>query len=70
MTVTSWWSIALAPENGQVVVACIDGTVSLKLFRGGRLAFANPTLPAFAPDESADIEIWGVVTWTLHKPRG
>ena len=61
---------SMRPEEGRVVVACIDGTVSLKLYRRGRLAFANPEMPAFAPDEAADIEIWGVVTWTLHKPRG
>lgn len=58
------------PEDGQVVVACINGAVSLKLFRRGRLAFANRQMPAFALDEIANVEIWGVVTWTLHKPRG
>ena len=33
------------------------------------LAFANPEMPAFAIDEIANVEIWGVVTWTLHKPQ-
>ena len=58
------------PEDGSVVVACIDGAVSLKLYRRVRFVFANRDLPAFAVDEVAHVEIWGVVTWTLHKPRG
>ena len=60
------------PKDGDVVVCTINGENSLKLFedRGQtRLAFANSDMPAFAIDEAAEIEIWGVATWSLHKPR-
>lgn len=60
------------PKHGEVVVATINGEVSLKLFLSDgmpRLAFANRRMPAFALNESSDVEIWGTVTWTLHKPR-
>ena len=60
------------PKDGDVVVCTINGENSLKLFedRGrARLAFANSDMPAFAIDEAAEIEIWGVATWSLHKPR-
>lgn len=60
------------PKHGEVVVATINGEVSLKLFQNDgtpRLAFANRAMPVFALNESSDVEIWGTVTWTLHKPR-
>ena len=61
---------SLGPEPGQVVVVAINGEVSLKAYRkGGTLAFANKAMPAFAADAGDQIEVWGVVTWTLHKPR-
>jgi DNA polymerase V len=61
---------SLTPKNGDVVVATVDGEVSLKLFRTNpaRLEFANPDMPAFKLAESSDVAVWGVVTWTLHKP--
>ena len=64
---------SVAPKDGHVVVAVINSETSLKLYRGGRppaLTFANRKMPAFPIDDAAQIEIWGVVTWTLHKPRG
>ena len=60
------------PVSGDVVVVAIDGETSLKLYRNltrPELAFANPDMPAFAVDDLAAVEIWGVVTYTLHKPR-
>ena len=59
------------PKHGDVVVASIDGMISLKLFQNDgklSLAFANRTMPSFTVDETATTEIWGVVTWTLHQP--
>lgn len=63
---------SVAPTDGCVVVAAIDGEVSLKVYRaryGGVLTFANPDMPIFALGEMASVEIWGVVIWTLHRPR-
>lgn len=59
-------------HDGDVVVASINGEVSLKLFRNdGRptLSFANRDMPVFFLADTADVEVWGVVTWTLHQPR-
>lgn len=60
------------PKHGDVVVCSINGETSLKLYEftgRPRLVFANRDMPAFALDDLADIEVWGVATWTLHKPR-
>lgn len=64
---------SVRPFDGCVVVAVINGETSLKLYRKGRparLTFANREMPAFPMDDMAQVEIWGVVTWTLHKPKG
>jgi DNA polymerase V len=58
--------------DGVVVVAVINGETSRKLFRRGdspALTFANRDMPAFPMEDVSQVEIWGVVTWTLHKPR-
>ena len=63
---------SLEPRDRDVVVAIVNGERSLKRLslRGGpRLAFANRRLPAFEAPEFADIELWGVVTWNLHRLR-
>ena len=63
---------SVSPKHGDVVVATIDGETSLKLYRDhGRpgLAFANRTMPVLEIGEAADVEIWGVVSWSLHRPR-
>lgn len=59
------------PRHGDAVVAVVDGEVSLKVYRErgpGRLAFGNAAMPAFVLPESASVEVWGTVTWTLHRP--
>ena len=63
---------SLKPSHGRVVLVTVNGEPSLKLFEDvgkPRLAYANATLPAFALDEISEVEIWGVVTWSLHKPE-
>ena len=81
---------SVTPKHGDVVVASINGAVSLKLYQDrsivevgsiqqsggvrkrlaqGVLAFANRSMPTFTLDEAADVEVWGVVTWTLHRPK-
>ena len=63
---------SMNPRHGEVVVASIRGEVSLKLYLNDgkpRLAFANKDMPAFAVSEEDDVTVWGVVTWTLHKPN-
>jgi DNA polymerase V len=63
---------SVKPSDGAVVVAVINGETSLKLYKRGtppRLSFANRDMPAFPLEDVSEVQIWGVVTWTLHKPR-
>ncbi|TXM76513.1 translesion error-prone DNA polymerase V autoproteolytic subunit [Methylobacterium sp. WL69] len=61
---------SLQPHHRSVVVADIDGQMSIKryLVEDGvaRLAFDNPDLPLFAVDDVANVEIWGVVRFTIR----
>jgi DNA polymerase V len=61
---------SLKPVNGSVVVAIVDGAMSLKRIviegKVARLAFDNPDLPAFAIDDLAEGEIWGVVRFSIR----
>jgi DNA polymerase V len=67
---------SLKAANGSVVVAAIDGEMSIKRLRVegnvARLAFENPDLPAFAVQDAAEGEIWGVVRFSIrwHIARG
>lgn len=62
---------SLNPESGQVVVAVLDGELTIKrLMRAqGRvwLKAENPDYPDIAVDAEQDLRIWGVVTRVLHK---
>ncbi|MGA0534352.1 MULTISPECIES: LexA family protein [Hansschlegelia] len=63
---------SLEPRDGDVVVAIVDGERSLKrLTLGARpnLAFANSRMPVYELPDLVDVEIWGVVTWNLHRLR-
>lgn len=61
---------SLTPADGSVVVAAIDGEMSIKRYRqeGNRawLAFENHDLPVFAVEDLSDGVIWGVVRFTIH----
>ena len=61
---------SLTPTDGSVVVAAIDGAMSIKRYRqnGARawLAFENPDLPIFAVEDFSDGVVWGVVRFTIH----
>ncbi|KAB1079320.1 LexA family protein [Methylobacterium soli] len=67
---------SLKAGHGSVVVAAIDGEMSIKRLvidgNVARLAFDNPDLPAFAVEELTDGEIWGVVRFSIrwHIARG
>lgn len=60
---------SLSPSYGQVVVASISGEVSLQVFRRGMLHFADLHFPVFENSKFARLEVWGVVTDTLHQPH-
>ena len=61
---------SLTPADGNVVVAVLDGELTIKrlrLDRGRvRLAAENPDYPDVIIPELGDLTIWGVVTRCLH----
>jgi len=64
---------SLEPKNGDIVVAAVDGDFTLKhLKRKGREAWlvaANPAYQPIALHEAVDAQIWGVITYIIHKTR-
>ncbi|MBI1691502.1 peptidase S24 [Methylorubrum sp. DB1722] len=67
---------SLKPGHGSVVVAAVDGEMSIKRMvvegNRARLAFDNADLPVYALEELADAAVWGVVRFTIrwHAARG
>lgn len=61
---------SLTPGHDSVVVAAIDGEMSIKRLviegNAARLAFDNPELPAFAVEEFTQADIWGVVIFSIR----
>jgi DNA polymerase V len=65
---------AAEPVSGAVVVAAVDGELTVKRFvrRGGRVALlaANPEYPPIEVGGEQELVVWGVVTHSLrdHRP--
>lgn len=62
---------AVDAVNGSIVIAAVDGELTVKRLKKsrGRL-FLAPENPEFAPTEigpEQSLEIWGVVTYIIHK---
>lgn len=61
---------ALTPQDGSVVVAEVDGDLTVKRLRffQGRpeLHPENPTYPVLYFKEGQELRIWGIVTSTVH----
>jgi DNA polymerase V len=64
---------SLDPKSGDIVVAAVDGDFTLKhLKRKGQEAWLVPANPAYQPialHEAADAQLWGVVTYVIHKTK-
>ena len=64
---------SLDPHHGDIVVACVDGEVTVKrlVFAEGKqlLAPENPAYPVIELTDEQDFFIWGVVTHAIHKVR-
>ena len=62
---------AITPVDGKIVVAAINGDLTVKrLRRIGRavhLVAENPEFPAIILQEGEELCIWGVVTRVLHR---
>jgi DNA polymerase V len=61
---------ALEPRDGSVVVAVLDGELTVKRLRitvaGVVLQAENPEYPDIKVTELASLEIWGTATVCLH----
>jgi DNA polymerase V len=60
---------SVQPQDGDVVVATLDGGLTVKQLRktvdGWELASANPDYPSFPVSEEDGVQIWGVVTFAV-----
>jgi DNA polymerase V len=61
-----------AARPGRVVIAVVDGEFTVKRLAGGEdrlwLQPEHPDYPPIAFDPTLGHEIWGVVTFVLHRP--
>lgn len=64
---------ALDPRHGDVVIAALDGELTVKRLsrRGGRIRLlpANPQYPVIEISPEQELVIWGVVTATIRRYR-
>lgn len=64
---------SLTPRRGDVVVACLNGELLLKILSGDQhqiiLASANPQYPPRYVLEAADFQIWGVYVGLCRAGR-
>lgn len=62
---------SIKPRHGDVVVAVLDGELTLKRLvitgRGIMLQADNPAYPSFPVSVESDFLIWGVATVCLHQ---
>ncbi len=62
---------ALSPSNGKVVIAILDGEFTVKRIRQKNhatwLVADNPDYPPIPMEKHQDCQIWGVVTYVIHK---
>lgn len=61
---------SLTPHDGDVVIAIVDGELTIKRLRirddGTFLVPENPKYPVQRLNEHAELKVWGVVTRSLH----
>ena len=64
---------AQLPANNSIIVACLNGEFTIKRLSIKReqvfLVPANPEYTAIRISEEMDFQVWGVVTYCIHKVR-
>ncbi|MEW7867491.1 translesion error-prone DNA polymerase V autoproteolytic subunit [Aeromonas diversa] len=63
---------AVKASHGAIVLACLDGEFTVKVWQETprpALLPANPDFPPIYPQEGQELEIFGVVTFVLHKTK-
>ncbi|MFM5126814.1 S24 family peptidase [Aeromonas veronii] len=62
---------AVTARHGDIVLACLDGEFTVKILQSDPPA-QLPSNPDFSPiilQEGQELDIFGVVTFVLHKTR-
>lgn len=64
---------ALQPAHGKIVVAVVNGEFTVKRIRvdakGVSLMPENANYPAMPVTPESDFQVWGVVTYVIHKAQ-
>lgn len=64
---------SIEAADGKVVVAVINGEFTVKRFvidsSGAYLIPENKKYPTLKIEEGSDFQVWGVVTYVIHKTR-
>jgi DNA polymerase V len=64
---------SLEPASGKIVVAIINGEFTVKRFitdpKGVYLVPENKNYPTLKIEPESDFQVWGVVTYVIHKPQ-
>ena len=62
---------SLEPANGKVVIAVLNGEMMIRYYevqqKKRRLVPATNKLAPLDIDLSSDFQVWGVVTYVIHK---
>jgi DNA polymerase V len=57
--------------SGKIILAVVNGEFTVKRFikKGARVYLTpeNPRYPVIEITEGSDFQVWGVVTWVIHK---
>ncbi len=60
------------PKNGKIVIAVINGELTVKRLHktslGIQLLAENPNYKPIHITPDMEFQVWGVVTYVLHKP--
>lgn len=62
---------AITARHGDIVLACLDGEFTVKILQTDPVALlpANPNFSPIILQEGQELDIFGVVTFVLHKTR-
>jgi DNA polymerase V len=59
-------------KDGDIILACLDGQFTVKQLskKNGKISLipANPNYDPMQVEEDQVFQVWGVVTYTIHKP--